>query len=73
MAPRKKSSNYSEEALSDALQAIRSGALSKRAASVKFGIPRSTLIDKTAGKYRPGKTKGRDPFLSDAEELSLVE
>lgn len=73
MAPKKnKAQQYSNESLETALRLIREKQISKRQASIKYGIPRTTLIDKIKGKYRPGKGKGRDPFLSEEEELSLV-
>ena len=57
MAPKKNTSNYTKDALNQALQAIQSKTLSKRAASLRYGIPRTTLFDKTAGKYRKGRGK----------------
>lgn len=73
MAPYKHQPKYTSEDLEAALNGIRKKEISKNAASKKYGIPRTTLIDKIVGKYRPGKTKGRDPFLSETEELALVE
>ena len=58
--------------LAEALNAIIDKGMSKKAASIKFGISRTTLIDKVAHKYRPGKKKGRDPFLTEEEETSIV-
>lgn len=62
---------YSIENITCALNAISNG-MSQREAAKKYSIPRATLYDKIKGKYREGKGKGRDPFLSDAEERSLV-
>ena len=64
--------SYTEDALAEALNAIIDKGMSKKAASIKFGISRTTLIDKVAHKYRPGKKKGRDPFLTEEEETSIV-
>ena len=71
MAP-KKNGKYKDVALENALKSIRNGQLSANKASQKFGIPRSTLGDKLRGKYRPGKPVGRDPYLTQEEEKSIV-
>lgn len=68
---RTKTSSTTDKNVNFALDAISKG-MSQREASKKYGIARSTLYDKIHGKYRPGKGKGRDPFLSEVEEQSLV-
>ena len=76
MAPRrgtKHRPSYTNEDIEKAMGDVTSGSMSKRAAASKYAIPRSTLVDKLAGKYRVGKGKGRDPFLSENEELAIVE
>ena len=55
-----------------AIKEIKDGNLSANKASKKYGIPRSTLGDKLRGKYREGKSIGRDPFLSQDEEKAIV-
>ena len=63
---------FRAENLNNALKAISEG-MSQREASRQFQIPRGTLYDKIRGRYREGKTRGRDPFLSGKEEKVLVE
>lgn len=68
---KKQQPSYSDENVKCALNAVSNG-MSQREACKKFSIPRATLYDKIKGKYREGKGKGRDPFLSNEEEASLV-
>jgi len=60
-----------EDRILQALEAIAKG-MSQRKAAVTFSLPRSTIYDRMKGRYRAGKSRGRDPFLSETEELSLV-
>lgn len=71
MARRKKYDPYTEENLRKAVAAINNG-MSKRSAARIFKVPRSTLFDKIAGRTIIGKKMGRVPFLTDAEEQSIV-
>ena len=68
----KKTHKYSEETLQTALREIRNKVISKIFASKKYGIPKTTLIDKTVGKYEKEKRLGRDPFLTEDEEKCLM-
>ena len=64
-APRKVSD---EETLALAIQVVRTGHMSIRAASLKYGIPKSTLADKVCGNTS-AQRKGPAPFLGqDVEE-----
>ena len=72
MAPvRKKICNYSEEAMKAAVRAVQNG-MGKKTAAKRFSVPRSTIADKISGRYREGKRIGRDPYLSENEELEIV-
>ena len=72
MAPvRKKICNYSEEAMKAAVRAVQNG-MGKKTAAKRFNVPRSTIADKISGRYREGKRIGRDPYLSENEELEIV-
>ena len=71
MAPKKKLSPYSEDAMKAAIHDVLNNKLSKSAASKKYNIPRSTLKDRISGKYEEGR--GRSPFLTKEEENALVE
>lgn len=64
--------NYTEETLKRALLSIDRG-MSVRQASVKFGIPRTTLIYKKSGKFNLTKKSGPGTILSDCEEKLIVE
>lgn len=73
MAPtNRKIVNYPEERMQAAINGVLKGGLSKREAAKKYAIPRTTLMDKLSGRYREGKSIGRDPFLTKEEEESIV-
>jgi hypothetical protein len=59
---------YTPAKLNAALEAISKG-LTQRQASVKFGIPRSTLKNKVAGKH--GKKFGGQTALTEQEETTF--
>ena len=54
-----------------ALEAVEGG-MSKRAASIKYNEPRTTLIDKLAGRTPRTRKMGRDPYFSEIEEHTIV-
>ncbi|XP_055708754.1 uncharacterized protein LOC129804981 [Phlebotomus papatasi] len=62
---------YSEEALKNALDAVKAGE-SSRKASAKYGVPKSTLNDKLSGKQAEEKFIGK-PVLGQEKESQLVE
>jgi len=69
----KRRGNYSPIKLNLALSRVRFDAMSKRTATITYGIPRTTLLDKLAGlvpevKSRPGPTH----VLTAAEKVILV-
>ena len=73
MAPKKKKIlKYSKEAMAAALEAVRSGGMSRHEASRRFGVPRTTLKDKLNGRYGDAGSIGRKPFLSPEEEDGLA-
>ena len=66
-APRKV---HDEETLALAIQVVQTGRMSIRAASLKYGIPKSTLADKVCGNMST-QQKDPTPFLGrDIEDLS---
>lgn len=69
MAPKK---TYSKQQLSDALEAVERG-ISITVASKTFGIPRTTLLYKSTGKFPVNATMGPATILTAAEEAILVE
>ena len=62
---------YSVGAMEAALEAVRSGASSQRAACKEFGVPRGTLQDKLAGRVPEGRRMGPNTILIQDEEQSL--
>ena len=54
-----------------AVRAVQNG-MGKKTAAKRFNVPRSTIADKISGRYREGKRIGRDPYLSENEELEIV-
>jgi len=59
---------YSEEKLENALNDIRARNITQRQASVKYGIPRSTLKYKLKGAHG-GKPGGPTVFTQQEEEM----
>ena len=55
-----------------ALRQIRDGAMSRHRASVAYGIPRTTLIDRLHGRVADDATSGPSSILTPAEEKTLV-
>lgn len=64
---------YSPSKLEAAVNMVRSGAMSRKKASMSFGVPRTTLIDKLSGKTTLGVNPGRSTVLTKAEETVLVD
>ena len=68
---RKTKTNYSEEALLAAVQAVKVQGMKRAAAARKFNVPATTLFDHISGKH----TKigaGKPTILSPAEEHEIV-
>ena len=64
---------WDERALVQAVEELKSGRISYRQASAKYGIPKSTLNDYVTGKVRIGCRPGPQPVLTRDEEKCLVE
>lgn len=62
--------DYTPEVLEECLNAIRTGALSHRKASVQFKIPRRTILNKLKGYNK--KPHGKQTVFSREEEESFV-
>lgn len=62
---------YAQEAMDKAMEEVSKGC-SVSAASKKYGVPRTTLIDKLAGKYEPDAKPGQPTILKSDEEALLV-
>ena len=63
--------DYIEVQMMHALEAVEGG-MSTRPASIKYNVPQTTLLDKLAGRTPKEPKMGRDPFLSEVEEHTIV-
>lgn len=64
-------SNYTVETINEALEKIKSGAMTQREAARIYKIPRSTLKYKLQGKH--DKKTGRPPVFSSEEENLFIQ
>ena len=65
-------SNWTEEALCQALDEIKEKKLSYRQAEAKYNIPKSTFGDYITEKVKIGRKQGPPTVLSKEEELHLA-
>ena len=66
-------SQYSQVALNNAVDAVKSTAMSVRQASQHFGVPRSTIQDRLSGRVEVGISPGKQPVFSKDVEDRLAE
>ena len=64
--------NYNNEAMEKAIEAVEERGMSKRRASIIFGVPRSTLCDKLAHRTPRSRQMGHLPYLTELEENDIV-
>ena len=64
---------YSEKDMELALEAVETGVMSKRRASIFYKVPRTTLLDKLEGRTPRERRLGAKPFLTDLEESEIVQ
>ena len=57
--------------MAKAIKAVTEEGLSIRKASLKYGVPKSTLGDRISGRIRPGCVSGPPKLLTDDEEEEL--
>ena len=69
----KKLSSWSEESMLGALDTVKSGKLGLDRAALEFGITRTTLKDRVAGRVVHGTRSGPKPYLTPQEEKELAE
>ena len=62
---------YRADNLEKAADAVRGG-LSVRAASLRFGVPKSTLHDRVSGRIQPGAVYGKAPVLPQKTEEMMA-
>ena len=68
---KKKCKQWSEESMLRALEAVKDFESVQRAARI-FGVPRSSLCDRTSGKVKLDRKPGPSPYLSNVEERELA-
>ena len=65
---------YSPTKMAAAIEMVKRGVMSKRQASQTYGVPRTTLLDKIAGRVPKERTApGTKPVLTNAEETVLAD
>ena len=55
-----------------ALKAVAEGRMGVNRAALEYGVPRTTLKDRVAGRVQHGCKSGRSPYLTQEEEQELV-
>ena len=68
----KKLKLWTEEQMSLAVEAVRSGEMGVRRAHQEFGVPKSTLYDRVSGRVQEGAVSGPQAYLTKEEEDELV-
>lgn len=69
----KKYRNWSDVSMAGAMQAVIEGRMGVNRAAEEYGVPKTTLKDRLAGRVEHGCTSGRARYLSRQEEEELVE
>ena len=69
--PSKRAKKYSKEDFEKAVEAVRRKVMTVRKASAKFGVPKSTLMDRVGGKH--SSQMGRPRVLTDEEEMLIID
>ena len=64
---------YNKQDLFKAVDAVRSGQMSVRAASIRFSVPKSTLHDHVAGKVEPGARAGAHTVFPTEVETKMAD
>ena len=64
---------YSSTSMQKAYEAVTAGKMSVRKAAEEYGMPRSTLHDRVTGKVALKAKCGPKMYLSDEEEVRMVE
>ncbi len=64
---------WTDEAMLDAMNAVRKDGVGVNAAAAQFGVPTTTLRNRLSGRVVHGNNPGPVPYLSPTEESELVE
>ena len=62
----------SNDSMVQAMDAVKSGLLGVNRAALEYGVPKTTLKDRIAGRVSHGTNIGSKPYLSKKEEEELV-
>ena len=64
---------YTNKSMESAYEAVKSGRMSIRRAAEEYGVPKSTLHDKVSRKVKINAKLGSKRYLTDEEEVKLVQ
>ena len=64
---------WTDEMMVGAMREVTSGAMGVNRAAAQYGVPRTTLKDRIAGRVVHGTNMGTKPYLSADEEKELVD
>ena len=64
--------SWSNDSMVQAMDAVKSGLLGVNRAALEYGVPKTTLKDRIAGRVSHGTNIGSKPYLSKKEEEELV-
>ena len=64
---------WTDSRMEKACQAVQSGGLTVRRAAEQYFVPKSTLHDHVSGRVQAGANSGPPRYLTDEEEMELVE
>ena len=70
---RKKLRSWSDDSMQAAIDAVKSGRMGVNRAALEFGVPRTTLKDRIAGRVVHGTRSGPKPYLTPQEEKELAD
>ena len=62
---------WNDDSMVGALKAVSEGMMGVNRAALEYGIPKSTLKDRVAGRVSHGCKSGRTPYLTHSEEEEL--
>ena len=63
---------WTHKQMSSAIEAVTSGSLGVNRSALQYGVPKSTLKDRIAGRVKHGTKPGPVTYLETKEEEELV-
>jgi len=64
---------WSDQSMVGAMEAVQEGRMGVNRAALQFGVPRTTLKDRIAGRVIHGSKSGPKPYLTYKEEKEVVD